>query len=180
MDALSDVLRIVKLTGAVFMDAEFTAPWCVGETSGVEVCADHMPGVQHVVIYHLVTEGACQVSVPGQPVLSAAAGDLVIIPGGEAHALGSDLTRPPVPGAPLLARRGPGEIPEVRHGGGGAVTRMVCGYLACHSSLFETVLAALPRVMVVNVSEGPGGPWLMYPGKAGAHIMINPPKPAAK
>ena len=161
MDALSDVLRIVRLTGAVFMDAEFTAPWCVGEPSGVEVCAGHMPGAQHVVIYHLVTEGACLVDLPGHAPVSVAAGDLVIIPGGEAHALGSDLARPPVPGGPIVSRRAPGEIPAVRHGGGGAVTRMVCGYLACHSSLFDTVLAALPRVMVVNMSEGPGAQWLM-------------------
>src|SRR5262249_57289362 len=64
MDALSDVLRIVRLTGAVFMDAEFTDPWCIGEPSGVEVCIEHMPGAQHVVIYHLVTEGRCDVAVP--------------------------------------------------------------------------------------------------------------------
>jgi len=48
----------------------------------------------------------------------------------------------------------------VRHGGGGEVTRMVCGYLACNSSLFDTVLAALPRVMVVNMREGPAAQWL--------------------
>jgi hypothetical protein len=29
MDALSDVLRIVRLKGGVFLHAEFTEPWCV-------------------------------------------------------------------------------------------------------------------------------------------------------
>jgi len=57
LDALSDLLRIVRLTGAVFMDAEFTEPWCIGEPAGVEMCAGDMPDAQHVVIYHLVTEG---------------------------------------------------------------------------------------------------------------------------
>jgi AraC-like DNA-binding protein len=160
LDALSDVLRIVRLTGAVFMDAEFTAPWCIGEPSGVEVCVEHMPNAQHVVIYHLVTEGACEVSVPGHEPASARAGDLIVIPGGEAHSLGSDLSRRPVPGGPLVVQRGPDEVPQVRHGGGGAVTRLVCGYLACDSSLFDTVLAALPRVMIVNMREGPGAQWL--------------------
>ncbi|MGH9870030.1 MAG: AraC family transcriptional regulator [Candidatus Polarisedimenticolia bacterium] len=160
MDALSDVLRIVRLTGAVFMDAEFTEPWCIGEPAGVEVCIEHMPNAQHVVIYHLVTEGSCEVSVPGQAAASAAAGDLIVIPGGEAHALGSDLSRRPMPGGPLVVKRGPDDVPRVKHGGGGAVARMVCGYLACHSSLFDTVLAALPRVMVVNMREGPGAQWL--------------------
>jgi AraC-like DNA-binding protein len=160
MDALSDVLRLVRLTGAVFMDAEFTEPWCIGEPAGVEVCVEHLPHAQHVVIYHLVTGGRCEVLVPGQAARSAMAGDLIVIPGGEAHSLGSDLSRRPEPGGPLVVRRGPDEVPQVRHGGGGAPTRMVCGYLACRSSLFDTVLAALPRVMVVNMREGPTAQWL--------------------
>jgi len=160
LDALSDVLKIVRLTGAVFMDAEFTAPWCIGEPTGVEVCIEHLPQAQHVVIYHLVTEGRCEVSVPGRAAASASAGDLIVIPGGDAHSLGSDLSRRPVPGGPFVVQRGPDEVPLVRRGGGGAVTRMVCGYLACHSSLFDTVLAALPRLMVVDMREGPAAHWL--------------------
>jgi len=161
VDALSDVLRLVRLTGAVFMDAVFTAPWCVGEPSGVEVCVEHMPDAQHVVIYHLVTEGACQIMIEGTAPMSAGAGQLIVIPSGEAHALGSDLERPRVPGAPLVVKRGPDEVPQVRHGGGGSVTRLVCGYLACDSRLFDSVLAALPRMMVVDMNEGPGSQWLM-------------------
>jgi len=160
LDALSDVLRIVRLSGAVFMDAEFTAPWCVGEPAGVEVCIEHLPDAQHIVIYHLLTEGTVDVSLPGSAPVSARAGDLVIIPSGAAHALGSDLSRPRADGARLIVRRGPDDVPQVRHGGGGEVTRMVCGYLACDSSLFDTVLAALPRVMVVSMREGPGAQWL--------------------
>ena len=160
VDALSDVLRIVRLTGAVFLDAEFTAPWCIGEPSGVEVCIEHMPDAQHVVIYHLVTEGRCEASVPGGPAVAARGGDLIIIPGGEAHSLGSNLAHPAVPGGQLVIQRGPDEVPQVRHGGGGEVTRLVCGYLACDSSLFDTVLAALPRIMLVNMREGPGAQWL--------------------
>jgi AraC-like DNA-binding protein len=160
VDALSDVLRVVRLTGAVFLDAEFTAPWCIGEPSGVEVCIAHMPHAQHVVIYHLVSEGRCEASVPGGPAVSASAGDLIIIPGGEEHSLGSTLAHPSVPGQQLVIQRGPDEVPQVRYGGGGDVTRMVCGYLACDSSLFDTVLAALPRIMLVNMREGPGAQWL--------------------
>jgi AraC-like DNA-binding protein len=160
LDALSDVLRIVRLTGAVFMDAEFTAPWCIGEPAGVDVCIEHLPDAQHVVIYHLLTEGKLEVAVPGSAPVPAQAGDLVIIPSGEAHALGSDLSRPRADGARLVVQRGPDDVPQVRYGGGGEVTRMVCGYLACDSSLFDTVLAALPRVMVVNMREGPGAQWL--------------------
>jgi len=160
LDALSDVLRIVRLTGAVFLDAEFTDPWCIGEPAGVEVCVEHMPDAQHVVIYHLVTEGRCEASVPGGPAVTARGGDLIIIPGGEPHSLGSDLALPAVPGQQLAIERGPGEVPQFRYGGGGETTRTVCGYLACDSSLFDTVLAALPRIMLVNMRDGPGAQWL--------------------
>jgi AraC-like DNA-binding protein len=149
LDALSDVLGIVQLTGAVFMDAEFTEPWCIGEPS------------QHVVIYHLVTDGRCQVALAGEKARSAQAGELIIIPAGEAHSLGSDLSFPCVDGMRLVVQRGPDEAPQVRHGGGGAVTRMVCGYLACDSTLFEAILAALPRLMIINMREGPSAQWLI-------------------
>jgi len=142
------------------MDAEFTAPWCIGEPAGIEVCIEHLPDAQHVVIYHLLTEGKLEVAVPGSAPISAHAGDLVIIPSGEAHALGSDLSQPRADGARLVVQRGADDVPQVRYGGGGEVTQMVCGYLACDSSLFDTVLAALPRVMVVNMREGPGAQWL--------------------
>src|SRR5262249_23753476 len=125
MDALSDVLRLVRLTGAVFMDAEFTAPWCLGEPSGVEVCVDHMPQAQHVVIYHLVSEGRCHVTLDGTAHETAETGDLIIIPGGDQHSLGSDLSRPRADGTRLVVQRGPDEVPQVRYGGGGEVTRMV-------------------------------------------------------
>jgi len=155
------VLRLVRLTGAVFLDTEFTAPWCIGEPAGIEVCVEHMPDAQHIVIYHLIVEGRCQVAVADTPPAAARAGQLIIIPSGEAHALGSDLSRPREPGMPLVVQRSPDEVPTVRHGGGGELTRMICGYLACDSRLFDTVLAALPRVMVIDMSEGPGLQWLM-------------------
>ena len=36
---------------------------------------------------------------------------------------------------------------------------------------------ATPEATGLSTAPVPGGPWLMYPGKAGAHIMINPPRP---
>ena len=35
---------------------------------------------------------------------------------------------------------------------------------------------ATPATTGLSTSPSPGAPWLMYPGEAGAHIMINPPK----
>lgn len=35
---------------------------------------------------------------------------------------------------------------------------------------------ATPESTGLSTESKPGAPWLMYPGTAGAHIMINPPK----
>jgi AraC-like DNA-binding protein len=108
----------------------------------------------------MVTEGCLHVSVPGQEPRFAETGDLIVIPSGEQHSLGSDLALPRARGERLIIDRGPDEVGQVRHGGGGAVTRLVCGYLACDSSLFNAVLAPLPRVMIVNMREGASAQWL--------------------
>lgn len=149
------------MTGAVFLDAEFTAPWCIGTPPGVEVCMGRMPDAQHVVIYHLVTHGTCEVAFADEAPRTAQANDLIIIPGGQAHSLGCDLAAGRGDCTRLAVQRTPDSTPQFRHGGGGAVTRMVCGYLACDSALFNTILAALPRLMIVNMRDRAGTQWLI-------------------
>jgi AraC-like DNA-binding protein len=144
----------------VFLDAEFTAPWCIGEPVGVEVCVDHMPQAQHVVIYHLVTHGSCDVALDGEAPRTAKALDLIVLPGGDAHSLGSNLADPRSDGKRLVIQRTPHETSILHYGGGGAVTRLVCGYLACESALFKTMLAALPRLMIIDLHDDPGGQWI--------------------
>jgi AraC-like DNA-binding protein len=160
VDALSDVLRLVRLTGAVFLDAEFTAPWCVSAPSGVTVCTRHLPQAQHVVIYHLITQGTCEVEFAGEAPRRAHTHDLIVIPGGEAHLIGGDLAAPKADLSQLVDRGNSDEVPRVSHGGGGTVTRMVCGYLACDSTLFRTLLAALPRMMIISMRDDARGQWL--------------------
>jgi AraC-like DNA-binding protein len=161
LDALSDVLRLVRLTGAVFLDAEFTAQWCIDAPAGIAVCTRHMPQAQHVVTYHLVTAGTCEVMFAGEAPYVARAHDLIVIPGGDAHRLGSDLAVPRANLARLIAEQDLDDVPRVSHGGGGAATRLVCGYLACDSALFKTLLAALPRLMIIDMHGGDArGQWL--------------------
>jgi AraC-like DNA-binding protein len=71
--------------------------------------------------------------------------------------MGSDLQLAPVEAASLIATdaAAAGDFIQMRHGGGGAATRFVCGYLACSRSLCRPLLDALPRVLRIPIGDGP-------------------------
>jgi AraC-like DNA-binding protein len=165
MDAVSDVLRVVRLGGAVYLNGEFTAPWCVISHTDATLCAAFLPRSERVVSYHLITEGSCWARLPDDPAsaIRLHAGELLVVPQGESHILGSALDLSPIPSAPLLASQleaAPGEVMKLSYGAGGAPTRMVCGFLACDETLGNPLLAALPRIFKVDMRNDPRSAWL--------------------
>jgi AraC-like DNA-binding protein len=107
----------------------------------------------------MITQGECFVELEGEPATRLTAGDVVLFPGGDAHRMTSEPGLRPARGAALdkvLARR-----PRyLAYGGGGAVTCLVCGYLACDTRLAQLLLAGLPTVVRVNVRGSNAGVWL--------------------
>jgi AraC-like DNA-binding protein len=164
MDALSAVLQSVRLEGAVYLNAEFTAPWCIRGELGLASVRERLAGAEHVAFFHYLTEGACKVRLAeGNEILEASAGDLVLFPREGRHLMGTDLhlapmeaqaviTPDPESGAPLF---------HMRHGGGGAVTRFVCGYLALSQSIFRPLLESLPPALCIPLGEGPAAATLL-------------------
>src|SRR3954466_10262014 len=133
-DALSDVLKAVRLEGAVYLNAEFTAPWCIRGELGVASVRERLAGAEHVAFFHFVTEGSCKVRLAeGGEVLEALAGDLILFPQEGRHLMGTDLHLAPMESSAFAAtpNRADAEMFGLHYGGGGAVTRFVCGYLAC-------------------------------------------------
>jgi len=159
MDALSEVLKIVKLNGALFFNAEFSAPWCVASSQSSRIAPLLCPGADHVIIYHYLTEGRAFANLDGGEKRELGAGDVVIFPHGDAHVLGNGAGRP-VDSFKLFAKNLNHGLKAARHGGGGELTRFVCGYMACDPRLSGVVLAALPRMFVVNIAHDPAGQWL--------------------
>lgn len=159
MDALSETLRVVRLVGAIFINARFTAPWCY-QSPRADVAAPLLePGAEHVVIWHLITEGECFVEMADGPAVRLVAGDAVLFPAGDAHRMTSTPGLAPATGARLdavLARR----PRQLAYGGGGARTKLVCGYLACDHRLARMLLAGLPPLLRVNVRGSNAGLWL--------------------
>jgi len=157
MDALSDVLRSVRLEGAVYLSAEFTAPWCIRGELGVTSVRERLAGAEHVAFFHFLTEGACQVRLAeGGEALEAVAGDLILFPREGRHLMGSDLHLAPMERSASVAPdpASGAQLFHMRHGGGGAATRFICGYLACNRSLFRPLLDALPPMLRIRVADG--------------------------
>ena len=73
MDALSNLLQAVRLKGGVFLDARFTAPWCVSARIGPEDCRPFLSDPCQVIAYHYVTQGRLQLQIEG--ISSDIAGD---------------------------------------------------------------------------------------------------------
>jgi AraC-like DNA-binding protein len=159
MDALSETLRVVRLVGAIFIHGRFTAPWCYQSPHADAAAPLLEPTAERVVIFHMITEGECYVELEGQPPMRLVAGDAVIFPQGHAHRMNSEPGLAPASGARLdevLSRR-----PRLlAYGGGGATTRLVCGYLACDARLARMLLAGLPPIVRVSVRGSNAGMWL--------------------
>ncbi|HEV7614244.1 MAG TPA: AraC family transcriptional regulator [Steroidobacteraceae bacterium] len=159
MDALSETLRVVRLTGAIFINGRFTAPWCYQSPRADTAARLLEPGAERVVIFHLITEGQCYVEIENEPPVHLAAGDAVVFPQAHAHRMTSEPGLSPAKGAPLekvLTRR----PRQLVYGGGGPTTRLVCGYLACDARLARMLLAGLPPLVRVSVRGSNAGIWL--------------------
>lgn len=149
MDVLSDFLRAVRLSGAVFFRASFTAPWGLASPDASQLARLLLPAARHMVMFHVIEAGSCWLEVAGQPRAEVRAGDVVVFPFGDAHAMGHgqparvDSVTQLFPGPPPWR-----EPPRLVYGGSGAPTEIVCGFLHLDQALFNPLLASLPRVLV--------------------------------
>jgi AraC-like DNA-binding protein len=161
MDVLSEVLKAVKLDGAVFFNGEFSAPWCAAEPDSWTMASYLSVRSTHVVIFHLVTEGQGYVRVEdeGAP-LALEAGDIVILPHGHAHRMGNGPAVAPMNSAQTLQQVLAEGLKVSRFGGGGELTKIICGYMTCDPQLSRVCLAGLPPIVKVHIRDNPSGQWL--------------------
>ena len=160
MDALSEALNSVRMTGAIFLNAEFTTPWSFEAPMAEQAAPILAPGTELLVSYHLVTEGSAWIKIANGPALPVAAGEIVIIPHGEAHVFYNGKPDKVISGAQSLRRYAAGELGALRWGGGGTATKFVCGYMGCERQAEKLFLAGLPTTIKVNIREDATGVWL--------------------
>jgi AraC-like DNA-binding protein len=162
-DALSDVLRTVRLTGATFFNVVASAPW-VAEQPGPEMILPKiLPGAEHLIAYHVVTEGRCFGNIIGGDPIAVNAGEVIVFTRGDPHVMSSSpgmRADPFTPGVIDAANRC--QLPFfINYGGEGpASAKVVCGFLACDAQPFNPLLENLPPVIKAGDPMDSNTGWL--------------------
>ena len=161
MDAFSQILSGVKLNGAVFFNAEFSAPWGLSMPAANVMAAKLAAGPEHLVLYHLVIEGGAVIELAEGQSMELRPGDIVIFPHGDPHQMSSGKgAARPFPNYGITAKIKARDLSVLRAGGGGGISRFVCGYMTCDPYLSRPILSGLPPVFKVNIRTDSSGSWL--------------------
>src|SRR5262245_25512125 len=158
-DTLSEVLRVVRLTGAVFFTVDGSAPWAAEAPAAREIGPYIMPGVEHAIEYHLVAAGSCYGGIVGEDPVKLEAGDVIVFPQGHGHVMSSapGMRAPPNQELMRNARSNRLPIAITKNGGGAEGAKLICGFLGCDARPFNPLLAALPKVIHLERRALEGG-----------------------
>jgi AraC-like DNA-binding protein len=152
-DVLAEMLRTVRLSGSVFLDANFSAPFGIISPKRYDERTP-LAHLRHVSVFHLIASGGCTIEIASGERRAVSAGDILLLPFADAHkfwngdfdamALASDVIRSgPIKG-----------VWTVKHGGGGEITRMVCGFIESSEFLFAPVFRSLPPLLIDRTGDG--------------------------
>jgi AraC-like DNA-binding protein len=162
-DALSDVLRTVRLTGAMFFDVVARNPWVAEQPTREMVLPKILPGAEHLISYHVVTEGRCYAGIIGQEPIAVDAGEVIVYTRGDAHVMSSSPGMRAQPVSPEeIDAVAAGPLPFFRSLGdeGPASVKLVCGFLACDARPFNPLLDNLPPIIKAGNPGSGDANWL--------------------
>jgi AraC-like DNA-binding protein len=151
-DVLAEMLRALRLTGSVFLNARFTAPFGVISPKRYDERTP-MARMTHISIFHLIASGGGTVELATGERRSVSAGDILLVPFADEHkfwqgegvdmTIAEDIIKP----SPLKG------MWCVNHGGGGEETRMVCGFLESSEFLVSPVFRTLPPLLIDRTGD---------------------------
>jgi AraC-like DNA-binding protein len=171
-DTLSDVLRAVRLRGAVFFYVDGSAPWAAEAPPSRDILPAIMPGAGHLIEFHAVASGSCWAGIVGEAPIHLREGDVIVFPQGDAHVVASApgirperpqnqvYFAPRPPQLPFALSLGDAKTTTARLDGGGPErATVVCGFLGLDARPFNPVLASLPRVLHLSRSAMGDDAW---------------------
>lgn len=165
IDALSDVMRLLRPSATLLLRGEFSAPWAIEVPGSHPVAPLARPGAARPIVFHVVAEGRCWVETEGGGRERLDAGDAVFFPQARAHAMGAGDGASPVSMERLLPPPPWTGLPVLSHGGGGAPARVVLAYLYCDepplAPLLAPLLAGLAPMHCVRPACGGARDWLL-------------------
>jgi AraC-like DNA-binding protein len=146
MDPLSDLLRTIRLEGAYFYAVEAAAPWSIETVAAHELSPRIMPHAEHLISYHILTDGTCFGGLDGAQQYAMEPGDVIVFPHGDSHLMSSAQG---LRIGPDVNSSTPARFPETVILGehGPRTASFVCGFLGCDLRPFNPLLSALPRTM---------------------------------
>jgi AraC-like DNA-binding protein len=171
-DALSDVLRTVRLTGGVFLDARFTAPWCISANMDAGDCRPYLTMPAQMIAFHVIIEGRLLISFKDEAPAEVHAGQLVVFPRNDGHRMASAPGLQPIRAGHLIHKSPEGGIGRIDHGGGGDVTRLICGFLASEEG-YNPLITALPRMLTLDIREATSRDWIETSVKFAANELVH-------
>ena len=148
-DVLADLLQSIHMRSTLYCRAKMSAPW------GFRV--SH----REVASFHIVTGGACWLSVEGfdRP-MQVNEGDLVILPHGHAHTMTDHPTSPVTRLEDLVPKQPLGKDGIFYSVGQGATTTLVCGGLQLEDQHTNPLISILPAFMHVKSQPDQSHTWL--------------------
>jgi AraC-like DNA-binding protein len=159
MDALSDLLRVVRFSGGLFLESNWRAPWCVRSQVDAEVCGPRIKADGGLVAFHYVLDGRVQVRVGSEPPRMAEPGQIILVSRNDPHLLGSDVAMPPLDARPLIRKAEVDLLARSDFGTGRQLkSHFVCGFLAT-AMRDNPLLTALPPLLVADLRGRPCADW---------------------
>lgn len=157
MDVLSEVLRGVRMSGAIYFDVRPRAPWSAETPPLAHIRKRVMPQSEFVVGFHIILDGWCwaQLGDESEPPIRIEEGDAILFTHGDGHVLGTEIGLRAKPDYEIYRQYLNQPLPYVLDeiGGDGEPARFVCGYLGCDARPFNPILSALPRMVHVQLGR---------------------------
>ncbi|MGE0564038.1 MAG: AraC family transcriptional regulator [Pseudolabrys sp.] len=143
-DVLSDIFNTIRLRGTLYFRTDYSPPWAIA-----------VPALTQAARFHLVAQGRCHVRLESGRAFDLGAGDLILIPRGQAHVLADRADRKPAPLEKVLQQsgyNGRGAF-VVGKGDPAASTQLVCGHFTFAEGADHPLLRALPDAIVVTSAD---------------------------